>query len=99
MRTLDKWSANSFRKTAPRPVQGEPSRRIAVLLEIARVDRIEAQAQQVEALEARAAGDQRGGELGPHVAGAEQPERARALDADAADARHALDQALDLGAV
>src|SRR5947209_19945149 len=49
MRALSKWSASSLSTTVPRPCQGEPSRRIAhllgvgrVLLEEARVDRIEA---------------------------------------------------------
>src|SRR5271163_2291282 len=93
MRTLDRWSENSLRNTAPSPVQGEPSRRIASLLEIARIDVLEAELLQIEPQQLDALRRQSGGELRADVARAGQPETAGRLGDDAPHPVDALDQA------
>src|SRR4029078_10519338 len=75
MRTLPKWSDNSFSTTTPRPCQGEPSRRMghlfalrALPLEVARVDRLEAGAGEREVMQKPARGDPHRGSFAAHVA-------------------------------
>src|SRR4026209_1029484 len=67
MRALPRWSAYSLVNTAPVPVNGEPSRRILLSLEVAVVDRLEAgtggpDLPQAAAI-ARAGGDDLGGDV------------------------------------
>src|SRR5258708_15616833 len=77
MRQLDRWSDSSLRTTAPRPCQGEPSRRmprsfIRQVLEIAGVDHLEAR--QIGDLREPATGRYHGGgRFPPNVAVGKQP--------------------------
>src|SRR3569832_2453460 len=75
MRTLPKWSDNSFSTTTPRPCQGEPSRRMghllgccALRLEVARIDGLEARPVERELMQMTAGGDNDRGSFAAHVA-------------------------------
>src|SRR6202040_1156149 len=92
MRQLDRWSDSSLRITAPRPCQGEPSRRmprsfIRQVLEIAGVDHLEAR-QIGYLIEPPAGLDHRDDGFRPNVAIGEKPEVSRTGRLDGAHARH-----------
>src|SRR5262245_33501318 len=93
MRALVRWSIVSFRKTTPSPCQGEPSRCIAsfselpgLLLEIARVDALEARLLDREPRQAPARRYHRSRRLRPYVAIGHEPEAAGRSFVDRADA-------------
>src|ERR1700751_5553264 len=97
MRPLPRWSANSFMKTVPQPVQTEPLRRALLLpLEIVAIDRIEAGLDMVETHQRAARSDDRGTELGADIA--RRDEIVFAV-AGLCDTQHAVDAAKDLGEV
>src|SRR5260370_37611562 len=95
MRALDKWSASSFIVTAPRPCQGEPSRRMSrplgfavLLLEEARVDGLQARIVDREATQRSVGGDHGARCFRAHVAVGREPGAVRADPADLAHALH-----------
>src|SRR5690242_6799689 len=99
MRALLKWSDNSFSVTTPRPRQGVPSRRMAVLLcalEITGIDVLETGVLEAESdqLAARLNHCRRG--VGTHVAVAQQTKDAVSAARDTADARNCRKALLDI---
>src|SRR5262245_30640941 len=82
MRMLVRWSANSLAKTAPTPVNGEPSRRMPGSLEIGDIDRVEARLHRDEPQQPAAAGHDLLRDLGADVGGRRHADvvRCQALD-------------------
>src|SRR5690606_21503302 len=68
MRALVMWSAASLSATVPTPLNGDPSRRICNLPEVAVVGFVEAGAAQIEVLQPAAGLGHEFREIGPHVA-------------------------------
>src|SRR5574338_1094864 len=89
MRALVRWSAASLATTAQRPLQGEPSRRMAGLLEIACVDRFQAGLADAEAEQVAAHGGDGGRHRRPHVGFGFQHVAVFAFASYADDAWHA----------
>src|SRR6185437_13357023 len=98
IRPLPRWSANSFRKTVPHPVQIEPLRRAMGVLEIVAVDRIEARLDVIEPHQRAARGDDRLAQRRAHILPRDDAELVLARGGDALDAGNARQHRCEVGA-
>src|SRR5579884_1571320 len=93
----EKWSAVSLKRTAPIPVQGEPLRRMADLVEIARIDLVEARLGKAQA-EQFGRGGEMARELGYEIAVAIDPIAIAAQGLHPHDTRHGEQPSTQIGA-
>src|SRR5512146_111965 len=96
IRPLPRWSANSFKKTVPHPVQIEPLRRAMSVLEIVAIDRIEARLDMVEPHQRAARSDHGLAQRRAHILARDDAEFALPVRRDAQHAGDAREHRLEV---